>query len=126
MKNKMIVTGALFAFLAVLFGAFGAHALHNILMQNSTLDTFETAVRYHFYHSFAILIVAIFYERMQIKNLRIAFYLFSLGIIVFSGSLYILSLTNILILGAITPIGGLCFLIGWGLVLISFWGSKTN
>lgn len=117
----MIITGGIFAFLAVAIGAFGAHSLHSILIQNSRIDTFETGVKYQFYHSFAILIVALLYDKYEIQKLKTAFYLFSIGILIFSGSLYVLSLTNILILGVVTPIGGVCFLSAWVFVILSFW-----
>ncbi|MEO1049830.1 MAG: DUF423 domain-containing protein [Bacteroidota bacterium] len=107
------ISGGIFAALAVGLGAFGAHGLESLLAANGRTATYETAVQYHFYHALALLIVAIVIKRHDHKFIRWTSYLFAAGIIIFSGSLYILSLTNITILGAITPIGGVCFILGW-------------
>lgn len=108
---------AVFGFLAVAIGAFGAHALQEVLSSYGK-SIFETANRYHFYHSLALGLVCFLPNRKDIDS-KIAF-CFSLGILVFSGSLYALALTEIKILGAITPIGGVFFLIGWGLLVWRF------
>lgn len=110
--------GIIFSFLAVVIGAFGAHGLKEILFQNKTLDTFLTAVQYQMFHSIAILLNGILIN-IDILDSKIPAYCFFVGILIFSGSLYILSITNIKWLGAITPIGGVLFLIGWGLLLIN-------
>jgi uncharacterized membrane protein YgdD (TMEM256/DUF423 family) len=115
MKNhRYIQLAGILGGLAVGIGAFGAHGLQPILETHSRVETFETAVKYHFYHAIAILAFAIWLniqpERKYLK--RIIWSLF-LGIMIFSGSLYILSLTGIVWLGAITPIGGVAFIYGW-------------
>jgi uncharacterized membrane protein YgdD (TMEM256/DUF423 family) len=99
---------AIVGFLAVALGAFGAHGLHALLEKNARLATWETAVLYHLTHSVVLLIIA------TLRPLRAAaFWLMLTGIAIFSGTLYVLALTNVKWLGAITPIGGLCLLAGW-------------
>ena len=100
--------------LAVGIGAFGAHGLQKILEAHNRVETFDTAVKYHFYHTLSLLFLGIYLNYAQDKSyLTLASFSMMFGIIVFSGSLYTLSITNIKILGAITPIGGLGFIIGW-------------
>lgn len=99
---------AVLCFLAVALGAFGAHALKTILAGHAMTDVWKTAVLYHFLHALALLVLALF----PVMS-RTAAGLFVVGIVIFSGSLYLLALTNVRWLGAITPIGGLCFLAGW-------------
>ena len=99
---------AIVGFLAVALGAFGAHGLHALLEKNARLATWETAVLYHLTHAVVLLIIA------TLRPLRAAaFWLMLTGIAIFSGTLYVLALTNVKWLGAITPIGGLCLLAGW-------------
>ena len=112
-KNILVLTGISGA-LAVGLGAFGAHGLEPILIQNGRLDTFETAVSYHFYHTLGLLGLGILAMiKPEWKGLSLAAWGMFLGILIFSGSLYILSLTGITWLGAITPIGGVGFILGW-------------
>lgn len=99
---------AVIGFLAVALGAFGAHGLHDLLAKNDRLGTWETATLYHLVHSAVLLFVA---GRTPLTKL--AFWLFVAGIAIFSGSLYVLSVTNIRPLGAITPVGGVLLLGGW-------------
>ena len=106
------VAGALFAFLGVGAGAFGAHALRARLPAD-LLAVFETGVRYQMYHALALLATAWGASQWSNGYTTAAGWSFIAGILVFSGSLYILSLTGIRWLGAITPIGGVAFLIGW-------------
>jgi uncharacterized membrane protein YgdD (TMEM256/DUF423 family) len=115
MKNtRYIKLAAVLGFLAVAIGAFGAHGLEPILTEYGRLETFETAVKYHFYHTFAILIVGVLLTiEQENKKLVYSVYSFLAGIVVFSGSLYFMSLTNITWLGAVTPLGGFAFLLGW-------------
>jgi len=99
---------AIVGFLAVALGAFGAHGLHAVLEKNARLATWETAVLYHLTHAVVLLIIA------TLRPLRTAaFWLMLTGIAIFSGTLYVLALTNVKWLGAITPIGGVCLLAGW-------------
>ena len=99
--------GAATCFLAVALGAFGAHALKTTLMANDSRSIWNTAVLYHFLHGLALIVLS-----TQNTN-RVACYLFLAGILLFSGSLYALATTHAVWLGAITPLGGLCFLVGW-------------
>ena len=105
---------ALLCFLAVALGAFGAHSLKQILETHGMVDVWNKAVFYHFIHALALLVLALF----GAAN-RSAWWLLFGGIFIFSGSLYVMALTNIRWLGAITPIGGLCFLAGWAWLAIA-------
>ncbi len=96
-------------FLAVILGAFGAHALKHLLAVNGTTTIWEKAVFYHFIHAVMLFIIA---DRKPFRGF--AWWSFLVGIILFSGSLYVLALTNVLWLGAVTPFGGMAFLFGWG------------
>jgi uncharacterized membrane protein YgdD (TMEM256/DUF423 family) len=121
MYKQAMTAGALFAALAVILGAFGAHALKAVLPPEQ-LMVFETGVRYQFYHSFALLITGIAFSSFPFRQLRLASSFFIIGIVLFSGSLYamtLLSISNISLgpVGIITPIGGLFFIIGWVLLL---------
>ncbi|MFL0684254.1 MAG: DUF423 domain-containing protein [Algoriphagus aquaeductus] len=112
-KNILVITGISGA-LAVGLGAFGAHGLEPLLIQNGRLDTFETAVSYHFYHTLGLLGLGILaLIKPDWKGLSLAAWGMFLGVLIFSGSLYILCLTGITWLGAITPIGGVGFILGW-------------
>lgn len=118
MDRTFLLIGALAGFLAVAFGAFGAHALRSRLSPEM-LAVFETGVRYQMYHALALLIVAAAAARFGGWMMIAAGWLFTAGIVVFSGSLYALALTGVTTLGAITPIGGLAFLGGWALLAIA-------
>jgi uncharacterized membrane protein YgdD (TMEM256/DUF423 family) len=107
-----LALGALFGFLAVAFGAFGAHALRDRLAPD-LLDIFETGARYQMFHALALLLVAALTDRLPPRPARTATIAFALGIVVFSGSLYILALTGVRAFGAVTPVGGAAFLVGW-------------
>ncbi len=120
---KLFVTiGSLSAFLAVMLGAFAAHALKNKLSPD-LFSIFEVGVRYHMYHALGMFVVAWAASHFQSENFWLAGWLFIVGTVVFSGSLYALSLTGMKWLGAITPIGGLCFLAGWAWLGWSAWKS---
>ena len=99
---------AVLCFLAVALGAFGAHGLRSTLEAHGMLDVWNKAVFYHFIHAIALLVLAL-YGTLN----RGACLLLLIGILLFSGSLYLLALTNLRWLGAVTPFGGLCFLAGW-------------
>lgn len=112
--NKTIQVGAIFGALAVGIGAFGAHGLADILELQNRITTFETGVKYHFYHALALVMIGIIgHQPYPRKWLLWSSYGFTAGILIFSGSLYVLSLTGITWLGAITPIGGVAFILGW-------------
>jgi uncharacterized membrane protein YgdD (TMEM256/DUF423 family) len=118
MDRNFLLIGAVLGFLAVAFGAFGAHALKSRLTPELLL-VFETGVRYQMYHVFALLIVAAAIGHIGSARLLVtAGWFFFAGILLFSGSLYALALTDVRILGAITPLGGLMFLIGWACLAI--------
>jgi len=112
MERLFFIFGALSAFLAVAAGAFGAHGL-KARLSAEMLNTFEIAVRYHFYHALALFVAAWACTRWPSSATTAAGWLFVTGILIFSGSLYTLALTGLRWLGAITPIGGLAFLAGW-------------
>jgi uncharacterized membrane protein YgdD (TMEM256/DUF423 family) len=116
MDRTFLLVGALAGFIGVAFGAFGAHALRSRLSPEM-LAVFETGVRYQMYHAFAVLMVALAAARLDGWLIRGAGWAFTTGIVLFSGSLYALALSGVTTLGAITPIGGLAFLIGWGLLI---------
>jgi uncharacterized membrane protein YgdD (TMEM256/DUF423 family) len=121
MAKLFITLASLSGMLAVTFGAFGAHALKSRLDEHA-LGVFQTAVQYHFYHSLALLAVGVIaLSQPQTALLRSSGYLFLVGIVVFSGSLYLLSMSGLRWLGAITPLGGLAFIAGWGCLAAASW-----
>ena len=113
MRNKFIITGALSGAIAVLLGAFAAHGLRSS-MSGENFQVFHTGVEYQFYHSLALLFTGVILEKIQGKLILVAGYAFFTGIILFSGSLYLLStFDSIRWMGIVTPLGGLCFITGW-------------
>jgi uncharacterized membrane protein YgdD (TMEM256/DUF423 family) len=113
MDRNFLLIGGLAGFVGVALGAFGAHGLRS-RVSPEMLAVFETGVRYHMYHAFAILIVAAAIGAIgSSRLLTIAGWSFTAGILLFSGSLYALTLSGVGMLGAITPLGGLLFLAGW-------------
>ena len=113
MYKPFLLISAIFGFLGVALGAFGAHGLRNRL-STEMLAVFETGVRYQMYHVFALLAVAATAGHVgAVRLLTISGWSFIAGIVIFSGSLYALALTGVTTWGAVTPIGGLAFLIGW-------------
>ena len=115
MERTFFGLGAVFAFLGVALGAFGAHGLRATLSP-ADLATFEVGVRYQMYHALALLAVAWASTRWESASVAASGWLFVAGIVVFSGSLYVLVLTGQRWLGAVTPIGGVAFLAGWALL----------
>jgi uncharacterized membrane protein YgdD (TMEM256/DUF423 family) len=117
MHKRLIIIASVFGILAVILGAFGAHALKSLL-DPAGLEVWKTAVSYHFYHTLALLFVSIL-PASNSKVVNMAAWFFSLGILFFSGSLYlisakeILNITQLSVLGPLTPIGGLFFIMGW-------------
>jgi uncharacterized membrane protein YgdD (TMEM256/DUF423 family) len=121
MEKTFLALAAILAGLAVALGAFGAHALASRLTVEA-LQTYETGVRYHFYHALGLIAVVYAVGRWPQSTLPVtAGWLFVAGIVVFSGSLYLLALTGVRWLGAITPIGGVAFLAGWGCLALAAW-----
>lgn len=120
--KQLVVVGASFAFLSVVFGAFGAHALKGLLSEYAQ-GVYQTAVEYQMFHSLAILFLGLSIKDADETSMKWrirSFYSFVFGLLFFCGSLYILAITDIKWLGAITPIGGTAFLVGWGLLIYSF------
>jgi uncharacterized membrane protein YgdD (TMEM256/DUF423 family) len=117
-----IVIGAVSGFLAVAFGAFGAHGLAETL-DAKALAVYQTAAQYQMYHSLALIGLGAWSARQPEASIAVAGAAFSVGIVVFSGSLYALALTGIKWLGAVTPVGGLAFLVGWAAFAIQAWRS---
>ncbi|MBD2023626.1 DUF423 domain-containing protein [Leptolyngbya sp. FACHB-711] len=111
--------------LSVAAGAFGAHALEGKLTDRAQ-EVFETAARYQMYHALALVAVAILLTRPEAAQslLNAAGIAFIVGVVLFCGSLYALSLSGVKILGAVAPIGGLAFIIGWGRLAVSAWTMK--
>jgi uncharacterized membrane protein YgdD (TMEM256/DUF423 family) len=114
----VLAIASLFGFLSVAFGAFGSHSLKPYLIQQGRLDVYQIAVEYQFFHTLALFGVGILMSMFPYKQnaFRYASLCFIVGIILFSGSLYLLALIGLGMLGFLTPIGGVFFLVGWGLV----------
>ncbi|MDD4993295.1 MAG: DUF423 domain-containing protein [Paludibacter sp.] len=115
--KKVLTTAAISGMTAVMLGAFGAHALKKVISPEM-LEVFKTGVQYQFYHTFALLAVGILMYFGESKALKWSANLFLTGILLFSGSLYALTLTNIKMLGVITPFGGVAFIAGWVLLVV--------
>jgi len=124
MQKSFLIIGTILAGLAVVLGAFGAHGLKK-LVGPETISTYQTGVQYQMYHALALLILGVLYERLQNSLLNFAGIFFIGGVVLFSGSLYLLASLKAMNkvgtsgIGLITPIGGLLFIIGWILLLIS-------
>lgn len=110
--------GSISGALAVMIGAFGAHGLKDKLSEKM-LANYMTGVEYHFYHTIALLIVGVIALHYPTRTLAASGWAFAIGILIFSGSLYVMAMTGITKLGAITPIGGLFFIIGWVLLAVA-------
>ena len=125
MHKGFLKTAAVIGLLSVVLGAFAAHALKDMVSDRS-LATFETAVRYQFYHAFALLAAGILYKDFPSKTMLWAGRFFIAGIILFSCSLYLLAILQAAVqpgykwIGALTPFGGVCFITGWFLMFLSF------
>jgi uncharacterized membrane protein YgdD (TMEM256/DUF423 family) len=113
-RIALLRVAAGFCFLAVALGAFGAHALKATLQTSGMLDAWNKAVLYHLVHAVALVALALYGA-----GNRATYFLLAAGILLFSGSLYTMALTNVRWLGAITPFGGLCFLAGWAWLVIA-------
>ena len=122
-RNTLLL-GAILAFLAVAIGAFGAHAWQDLLAVNATKEIFETASQYHFIHAITLLWLGLYRRGLnagEARYLTLSAYLFLTGTVIFSGSLYCLAISNLRWLGAITPIGGAAFLVGWVCLALAVW-----
>ncbi|MCT7975303.1 DUF423 domain-containing protein [Laspinema olomoucense] len=122
MAQLFMVTASILAGLSVAAGAFASHALKPQLSERA-IEIFETGARYQMYHALALLFVGLMVTQTEIPSiwLRVAGFAFIAGVFIFSGSLYTLSLSGIKWLGAITPIGGAAFLLGWGCLAVATW-----
>lgn len=131
MNKRFLKIAAFLGALTVIFGAFAAHAIKS-RVNAETLSIFETGVRYQMYHVFALFLVGIIYKEFPFKYMIWAGNLFLVGIILFSGSLYALTFfkangnENMNWLGAVTPFGGTCFIVGWSLILLSLYQPKKT
>jgi uncharacterized membrane protein YgdD (TMEM256/DUF423 family) len=126
MTQIFLSIGAILGGLSVAGGAFASHALREKISDRS-LEIFETAARYQMYHALALLLVALLlsiYQQSPPPTLLVSGWLFIIGIALFSGSLYALSLTNVKILGAIAPLGGAALIAGWGALAFAAWSLK--
>ena len=123
--RAILIFAALSGVFAVALGAFGAHGLKAVLSQ-TMLKTFETGVRYQFFHTLAIFTMPALISYAEEKWLKRAMIAFAVGIILFSGSLYLLSTLSWVFLGPVTPLGGLCFILGWGLVATGLIKGNAN
>jgi len=116
-KRWPLVMGSLFALAAVMSGAFGAHGLRGVVSDRG-LEVFQTAVTYQMYHSIALILVALLSgSSLNGKLLTISAGFFTAGTLLFSGSLYLLVLTSMTWPGPVTPVGGLCLMVGWALLI---------
>lgn len=124
--RSTLVIAALLGALAVALGAFAAHGLQTLLSER-LLQVFQIGVQYQFYHVFALLLTGLLQQRRDSRGLRLAAVLFLQGILIFSGSLYVLALSGVHWLGAITPLGGSAFIAGWLVLAFSiFKQGKEN
>ena len=123
-KKSILISGTLLAGLGVALGAVGAHALQDILIQNGRSNTFETAVRYQLYHAFGLLVVGLLINLQNQNRLGWVAFMFLMGSTLFSGSLYLLSLTSLQWVVYVTPVGGMLMIGGWILLLLHFLKMK--
>lgn len=127
MPKTYLLISAISGFLAVALGAFGAHGLRDKLSAD-LLAVYHTGVQYHFYHTLALLVVAVLLALQSsspaLSLLKWSGNLFAIGIVIFSGSLYVLAISGVRWLGAITPIGGVAFLAGWICLALAAWNWK--
>lgn len=127
MENRITITGLFFGVTSIILGAFGAHALKNYLTPEQ-LISFETGVRYQMYHALFLLFLAK-NESINLKTKKTVYYLISIGVVLFSFSIFLLTTKNVTsidfkFLGPITPIGGLLLISGWMILLINFFKRK--
>jgi len=123
-SRTTLAIGSISGIIAVALGAFGAHGLKESLTATGRLDTFNLAVEYQFYHALALLATGIISGNSLAKKFSYAALSFTIGIIFFSGSLYLLAILNKPVLGAITPFGGVSFILGWLFLLLGVLQNK--
>jgi len=125
-QKQTLLIGSALGLLAVLLGAFGAHALKDILSAHGRVETYELAVRYHFYHSLAMLAVGLLMDKFPSSILKVSALLLLIGTLLFSGSLYLLSLLNVSAIAIVTPFGGLFLMAGWSTLFMAVLRSVKN
>ena len=124
--QRLLRVGAVLAMLGVLIGAFGAHALKNSL-PTDMVAVYQTGVQYHLIHALGIVLIAVLaITQPSWKRLMLAGWLMVIGVLLFSGSLYLLALSGVRLFGAITPLGGMCFIAAWGLLVFSPQGAPAE
>lgn len=132
MHKPFLATGAVLGGLAVILGAFGAHGLEKLTDDVKTLEGFKTGVQYQMYHALALLVTAVLFAKQPSKSIRWAGRCFITGVVLFSGSLYLLTFLKIQgsaatrFVGPVTPVGGLFFIIGWLLLMIGILNIKSD
>jgi uncharacterized membrane protein YgdD (TMEM256/DUF423 family) len=119
MKKTILIIASILGFFSVLIGAMGSHYFSDHLISFDRVGTFETAVRFQFYHTFFLFFLGFSYDFANIKLLRYAFLVCIIGVILFSGSLYVLCLTNMSFFGLVTPLGGILLMFAWVIYLFS-------
>jgi uncharacterized membrane protein YgdD (TMEM256/DUF423 family) len=119
--NHILALGFFMLTVCVIISAFGAHSLKNLLLRNNTKETFDLAARYLMYHSLGVVVLGIVQQMMSGFSANWPVKLMVIGTAIFSGTLFLLSLTNITWLGAITPLGGLCLIAAWALAGFKVW-----
>lgn len=129
MDKKILSTAAILGMIAIILGAFGAHALKKVLSIEQ-LSTFETGVRYQMYHALFLLFLGLLKDVPQ-KTKKAIYFLVLFGVILFSGSIYLLATNDLTsfdfkIIGFVTPIGGLLLILGWGVLLLNIMNKKSQ
>ena len=123
-QKRFLIIGGIMGLLGVAIGAFGSHGLSSLLETNGRTATFDTAVQYHLIHAVMLVLVAVLHGKAPTHSaMTRAGYFFLAGILLFSGSLYILAILNIGIMGAIAPLGGTSLILGWGSIA---WGAYKS
>ncbi|GIU18920.1 MULTISPECIES: DUF423 domain-containing protein [unclassified Shewanella] len=125
MRNGFLLLAALSGFIAVALGAFGAHGLKNVAPPD-LIAIFNLGVEYQFYHTFALIAVAFSGHWLKSRLLDWAGYLFIAGMVLFSGSLYLYALIGAKWTGPVTPMGGVCFLLGWLFIAVAVWRNRVK
>lgn len=125
MARSFLAAGALFGLLSVALGAFAAHGLQSSLSAD-LLNVFHTGVQYQMYHALALLFTGLLVQRAPSRSATVAGWLFVIGIVLFSGSLYVLALTQVTAFGIVTPLGGLAFLAGWFALFMAALSVKSQ
>jgi uncharacterized membrane protein YgdD (TMEM256/DUF423 family) len=124
MNKLFLQAGAILGLLGVAFGAFGAHALEKMLEASGSTATFETAVKYQFYHALVLILIGLLFKEIPTKVMTYSGYCMLVGVLIFSGSLYTICFTGIKMFGAVAPIGGTLLIAGWGLLFYAV--SRTT